>query len=130
MTIRSHHPMGISSLEATQQSHVDERRKRIKRVLRKFMPQINRTALKTIDFNAQHDVAFQTFQKVVMTLLPGATSLNGFPEIDAHGKSFFKIVEIRDGANNTIWTRPEQSHGQLEELLLLWESRIYTWQEK
>lgn len=97
--------------------------------IRKLKTVMNYTPLTTIVFSPKNDVGFRTFQKVVTTLLPGAMSIRGLPVKDAEGKYYFEIREIRDSANKIIWARPLENHGQLEDLLLLWERRIFKWHD-
>lgn len=91
------------------------------------MPSANLKSLITIPFNPNDDNVFRTFQRIVSTLLPGATSIRGIPQVDENGNHVFAIEEICDVENNAIWIRPNHEHGQLEELVFLWESRIYEW---
>lgn len=93
--------------------------------IRKLIQVMSYTPLTTIVFSPKNDAGFRTFQKVVTTLLPGAMSIRGVPTKDEDGKYIFKIQEIRDSSNKIIWTRPIDNHGQLEDLLLLWERRIF-----
>ncbi len=106
-----------------------ENGKSFQRAIRKFIKLMTAVPATTIVFSSRNDEGFRTFQKLVMTLLPGAMSIKGIQTTNSDGKHIFKIEEIRDVSNKVIWTRPEQGHGQLEELLYLWESRIYKWHD-